>query len=112
MRVCWAHGAAQGVWKEMTRRVVAGREEVYEEKSSGVLISLRVDMMHLSGKGDKWEWRVDMGPQVQVLDSMRDFDVHGSNSHVRSEEDHERLSRVKITVDVSRMFFKKRKCRR
>lgn len=45
MRVCWAHGAAQGVWKEMTRRVVAGREEVYEEKSSGVLISLRVDMM-------------------------------------------------------------------
>ena len=45
MRVCWAHGAAQGVWKEMTRRVVAGREEVYEEKSSGVLISFRVDMM-------------------------------------------------------------------
>ena len=45
MRVCWAQGAAQGVWKEITRRVVVGREEVCDEKSSGVLISLRVDMM-------------------------------------------------------------------
>lgn len=66
MRVCWAHGAAQGVWKEMTRRVVGGREEVCEEKSSGVLISLRVDMMHQSGKGDKRKWRVDMGPECKV----------------------------------------------
>lgn len=45
MRVCWAQGAAQRVWKEMTTRVVDGREVVWVVKSAAVVISVRVDIM-------------------------------------------------------------------
>lgn len=41
----WAHGAAQGVWKESIRRVDEGREETCELKSASVVISETVDMV-------------------------------------------------------------------
>ena len=49
MTVCWAQGAAHGVWKEMARRVVDGREDLWEEKSSSVLISVREDIARNRG---------------------------------------------------------------
>ena len=45
MRVCWAHGAAQGVWNDMTSSAVVGREDVCDSKSSAVEISFRVDIV-------------------------------------------------------------------
>ena len=41
----WAHGEAQGVWKEMTRRAVGRREEVWDSKVAGSVISVIVDMV-------------------------------------------------------------------
>ena len=43
----WAHGEAHGVWKEMTRRVVGGREEVCVSKWVRSLISVMVDMVDM-----------------------------------------------------------------
>ena len=64
MRVCCAQGAAQGVWKEITRRVVGGSEAVCEEKSWGVLISVREDIVCIKRGTGGWienltvrEWR-------------------------------------------------------
>ena len=45
-RIC-LQGAAHGVWKEMTVRVVGGREEMCERKASSVAMSVMVDMMRI-----------------------------------------------------------------
>ena len=40
-----AHGAAHGAWKEMMRRVEAGRAATWARHSSSVVISLIVDIV-------------------------------------------------------------------
>jgi len=45
----WAHGAAQGVWKDRTKSVVGGREERWLSKSDWEVISLTVDMVVVLG---------------------------------------------------------------
>ena len=45
MRDIWAQGAAQGVWKEMQMRELAGREEMVEWNWESVVISVTSDML-------------------------------------------------------------------
>lgn len=55
VRIC-SQGAAQGVWKEMARVVVGGREVRCEWKAESVVISVTVDMVvALEGADQEWE---------------------------------------------------------
>ena len=44
MRCICLHGAAHGVWKDMTARALEGREEMWEWKAASSVISVIVDM--------------------------------------------------------------------
>ena len=54
VRIC-AQGAAHGVWNEMARVVVGGRDEMWEWKEESLVISVTVDMIVvLEVKGEMW----------------------------------------------------------
>lgn len=46
MRAIWAHGAAHGVWKDIARRVVGGREETWVVNVEASVISMIVDIAY------------------------------------------------------------------
>lgn len=50
VRIC-LQGAAQGVWKEMTARAVAGREERWVWKAASSVMSVICDMLVALGGG-------------------------------------------------------------
>ena len=59
-RIC-LQGAAHGVWKEMTARVVGGREDRCDRKAVSEEISVICDMLKVGGarSPDEASWKID-----------------------------------------------------